>query len=89
VTRRIVLALMAFTAAVIAGAVVPLALNAMGHDRNSFTQATVAAARTDAAVAQSRLDYLYGVTHKVNAGGGVGATTPGDPPLINVLRQVE
>ena len=57
-TTRIVLALVAFTAAVLVGAVVPLTLNATGHDRTSFVQATVADARTDAALAQARLDFL-------------------------------
>ena len=57
-TTRIVLALVAFTAAVLVGAVVPLTLNATGHDRTSFVQATVAVARTDAALAQARLDFL-------------------------------
>jgi signal transduction histidine kinase len=57
-TARIVLALVAFTAAVLVGAVVPLTLNATGHDRANFVQATVATARTDAALAQARLDFL-------------------------------
>ena len=57
-TTRIVLALVAFTAAVLVGAVVPLTLNATGHDRTSFVQATEATARTDAALAQARLDFL-------------------------------
>ena len=57
-TTRIVLALLAFTAAVLVGAVVPLTLNATGHDRTSFVQATAAVARTDAALAQARLDFL-------------------------------
>jgi len=57
-TTRIVLALLAFTAAVLVGAVVPLTLNATGHDRTSFIQATAAAARTDAALAQTRLDFF-------------------------------
>ncbi|MGH3255223.1 MAG: ATP-binding protein [Streptosporangiaceae bacterium] len=57
-TTRIVLALVAFTAAVLVGAVVPLTLNATGHDRTSFVQATAATARTDAALAQTRLDFL-------------------------------
>jgi signal transduction histidine kinase len=57
-TTRIVLALVAFTAAVLVGAVVPLTLNATGHDRSNFVQATVAVARTDAALAQARLDFL-------------------------------
>jgi len=57
-TTRIVLALVAFTAAVLVGAVVPLTLNATGHDRTNFVEATVATARTDAALAQARLDFL-------------------------------
>ena len=57
-TRRILLVLLAFTAAVLVGAVVPLTLDAAGHDRASFIQATAGMARTDAAIAQSRLDAL-------------------------------
>ena len=57
-TRRILLVLLAFTAAVLVGAVVPLTLDAAGHDRTSFIQATAGMARTDAAIAQSRLDSL-------------------------------
>jgi signal transduction histidine kinase len=57
-TTRIVLALLAFTAAVLVGAVVPLTLNATGHDRNSYIQATAGMAVADAAIAQARLDGL-------------------------------
>jgi signal transduction histidine kinase len=56
VTRRILLVLLAFTAVIIAGAMVPLALNTIAHDRSSFTQETVDEVNTDAAVAQARLD---------------------------------
>jgi signal transduction histidine kinase len=56
VTRRILLVLLAFTAVIIAGAMVPLALNAIAHDRSSFDQATADAVSTDAAIAQARLD---------------------------------
>lgn len=55
-TRRILLVLLGFTAVIITGAVVPLALNAIVHDRTSFEQAAAGTARTDAAVAQARLD---------------------------------
>jgi len=55
VTTRIVLALLAFTAAVLVGAVVPLTLNATGHDRASYIQATAAVAGSDAELAQTRL----------------------------------
>ena len=59
VTRRILLVLLAFTAVVIAGAMVPLALNAIAHDQSSFSQATAGTARTDAAIAQARLDQIF------------------------------
>ena len=39
-TRRILVVLLAFTAVVIAGAMVPLALNTISHDRSSFIQET-------------------------------------------------
>jgi len=56
VTRRILVMLLAFTALVLVGAVVPLTLNATSHDRASFTQATADAGRAAAAIAQARLD---------------------------------
>ena len=59
-TRRILLVLLTFTAAVLVGAVVPLTLDAASHDRTSFIQATAGMVRTDAAIAQSRLDALAG-----------------------------
>ena len=55
-TRRILLVLLAFTAVVIAGAMVPLALNAISHDRSSFIQETEDTVSTDAAVARGRLE---------------------------------
>ena len=55
-TRRILLVLLAFTAVVIAGAMVPLALNTISHDRSSFIQETEDAVSTDAAVARGRLE---------------------------------
>ena len=57
-TRRMVLALVIFTAVVITGAMLPLALNTIAHDRSSFIQATAGMVRTDAAVAQTRLDAI-------------------------------
>ena len=57
-TRRILLVLLAFTAAVLVGAVVPLTLDATGHDRTSFIEATTGMVRSDAAVAQAGLDGL-------------------------------
>jgi signal transduction histidine kinase len=55
-TRRILVMLLAFTALVLVGAVVPLTLNATSHDRNSFIQAATATARTDAVAVQGRLN---------------------------------
>ncbi len=55
-TRRILFMLLAFTAIVLVGAVVPLTLNATSHDRSSFVQATEEMDQADAAIAQARLD---------------------------------
>jgi signal transduction histidine kinase len=55
-TRRILLALLAFTAAVLAGAVVPLTLSTISQDRSSFVQETAGMVRADATVAQADLE---------------------------------
>jgi signal transduction histidine kinase len=55
VTRRIVLALLALTAAVLVGAVVPLALQAVAHERDAFINATEATARSVAVIAEDKL----------------------------------
>jgi methyl-accepting chemotaxis protein len=47
--------LLAFTAIVLVGAVVPLTLNATSHDRTSFSQAAAGTARTDGVLAQAEL----------------------------------
>ena len=84
-TRRILLVLLAFTAAVLVGAVVPLTLDAAGHDRTSFIQATAGMARTDAAIAQSRLDALATSPNSSSAGeAGADAALLG---LIGQTRQ--
>ena len=54
-TRRILFMLLAFTAIILVGAVVPLTLNATSHDRNSFIAAAAGTARTDAVLAQAEL----------------------------------
>ncbi len=54
-TRRIVLALLALTAAVLAAAVVPLALQAADHERDAFVNAAEGTARSVAAIAEARL----------------------------------
>ena len=77
-TRRILLVLLAFTAVVIAGAMVPLALNAISHDRSSFIQETRGEARTDAAVAQGRLETrpTYGAARSMPSAQPPGAGRP-------------
>ena len=55
VTRRILLMLLGFTAIVLVGAVVPLTLSTIGHERNSFTQDTQTMANADASIAQPRI----------------------------------
>jgi signal transduction histidine kinase len=82
VTRRILLVLLAFTAAVLVGAVVPLTLDAAGHDRTSFIQATAGMARTDAAIAQSRLDALA-TSPNSSSVGEAGA----DAALLDLISQ--
>jgi len=87
VTRRILLVLLAFTAAVLVGAVVPLTLDAAGHDRVSFIQATAGMARTDAAIAQSRLDSL--AQSPVNDPASNGDSGGADAPLVILITQTE
>jgi signal transduction histidine kinase len=85
VTRRILLALLAFTAAVLAGAVVPLTLSTIRQDRSSFVQATVGMVRVDAAVTQASLDgspnepLFQAITQARQAGDGllILASRPG------------
>ena len=62
-SRRILFMLLAFTAIILVGAVVPLTLNATSHDRNSFSQAAAGTARTDAGVADDYLSLLAEPTH--------------------------
>jgi signal transduction histidine kinase len=54
-TRRIVLALLTLTAAVLAGAVVPLALQAVAHERDGYINGAQAAARSMAVIAEDKL----------------------------------
>lgn len=54
-TGRILLALLALTASLLVGAVVPLGLKATAHDRAAFIDDTRATARSAAAVAEERL----------------------------------
>jgi len=79
VTRRMVLALVIFTAVVITGAMLPLALNTIAHDRSSFIQATQGMVRTDAAVAQTRLEAIA-------QSGSIAKAKP-YAPLIPILNE--
>ena len=81
-TRRILLVLLTFTAAVLVGAVVPLTLDAASHDRTSFIQATAGMARTDAAIAQSRLDALAQPGTNGSAEGGTAYA-----PVVILITQ--
>lgn len=54
-TRRIILTLLALTAAVLAAAVVPLAFNATAHERDAFVNDAAATARSLAVLAEARL----------------------------------
>ena len=92
-TRRILLVLLAFTAAVLVGAVVPLTLNATSHDRNSFTQATSGMARSDALIAEARLvnspdgPLISLITQTREAGDGLlvlAGRCPGQSRIVNV-----
>ncbi len=78
-TRRILLALVVFTAVVITGAMLPLALNTIAHDRSSFVQATQGMVRTDAAVAQARLENIASI-------GSVSKAKP-YAPLVTILNE--
>ena len=55
-TRRIVLALLTLTAAVLAAAVVPLALQAAAHERDAYVNSAQGTARAIAAIAEAKLD---------------------------------
>jgi signal transduction histidine kinase len=55
VTRRIVAALLVLTVAILVAAVVPLALGAIAHEKDSFVQDTARSARSIAIIAEERL----------------------------------
>ena len=54
-TRRIAIALMLLTAAILVAAVVPLALGAIAHERDAYVQDTARSARSIALIAEERL----------------------------------
>ena len=55
-TRRIALALVLLTAAVLIAAVVPLALGAIAHERDAFVQDTARTANSIASLAREPLE---------------------------------
>jgi signal transduction histidine kinase len=55
VTRRIAIALLLLTAAILVAAVVPLALGAIAHERDAYVQDTARSARSIAIIAEERL----------------------------------
>ena len=87
-TRRILLVLLTFTAAVLVGAVVPLTLDAASHDRTSFIQATAGLARTDAAIAQPRLEALASSPPGSSADEVAGKADPALLVLIYQTKQI-
>ena len=76
--------LLAFTAIVLVGAVVPLTLNATMHDRTSFAQAAAGEARTDAVFAQAELDLLAEPKHTRNS---VSTAAQANSQFLNVAKE--
>lgn len=56
-TRRVAAALLVLTLAILIAAVVPLALGAIAHERDSFVQDTARSAASIAGIAEARLDH--------------------------------
>jgi signal transduction histidine kinase len=83
-TRRILFMLLAFTAIVLVGAVVPLTLNATMHDRTSFAQAAAGEARTDAVFAQAELDLLAEPKHTHDS---VSTAAQANSQFLNVAKE--
>jgi len=83
-TRRILFMLLAFTAIVLVGAVVPLTLNATMHDRTSFAQAAAGEARTDAVFAQA---YLALKAEPRNHRNPASVTAQANSQFLNVAKE--
>jgi signal transduction histidine kinase len=83
-TRRILFMLLAFTAIVLVGAVVPLTLNATMHDRNSFAQAAAGEARTDAVFAQAELNLIAEGKH---SHASVSTAAQANSQFLNVAKE--
>ena len=76
--------LLAFTAIVLVGAVVPLTLNATTHDRTSFAQAAAGEARTDAVFAQAELDLHAEPKHHRTS---VSTAAQANSQFLNVAKE--
>jgi signal transduction histidine kinase len=87
VTRRILFVLLAFTAIVLVGAVVPLTLNATSHDRSSYVDAVAGEARTDAVIAQPELNVLYLEAEKKHGRISNLAVTQGTTAKLTLIRE--
>jgi signal transduction histidine kinase len=87
VSRRILFMLLAFTAIVLVGAVVPLTLNATSHDRNSFSQAAAGTARTDAVLAQAELNLLALRAGPTHIKPSASATAQAESSLLTVAKE--
>ena len=78
-TRRILLALLALTTAVLAGAVFPLALQAVAHERDSFINSAEATAHSLAVIAA---DKFAGAASPALASAVHSAAKQGDEVLV-------
>jgi len=87
VSRRILFMLLAFTAIVLVGAVVPLTLNATSHDRNSFSQAAAGTARTDAVIAQDYLSLLAVLAEPKHGKVSASAIAEAQSSLVTVAKE--
>ena len=79
--------LLAFTAIVLVGAVVPLTLNATSHDRNSFSQAAAGTARTDAVLAQAELILVADAAAPRHIKASASATAQASFSLLTMVKE--
>jgi signal transduction histidine kinase len=86
-TRRILFMLLAFTAIVLVGAVVPLTLNATMHDRTSFAQAAAGTARTDAVLAQAELVLVANAAAPRHIKASASATAQASSSLLTMVKE--
>ena len=82
--RRILLAFVGLTAAILIGAVIPLGIKASEHDYSAYVEDAQSRARTAVAFAEERLsDHLNGpglrrtLAAARHAGDGIAVLTPG------------